>query len=275
MSARGRTTAADLLVIALSPALIMALVGSLVFFLAEVLYAGKHGPELRWVLFFFVFGAVLVARISMMGEIASRASLYGGALAVPVWLALMKYVEYPPGSPAAPWRALINIGLVALVWWSTHRLTWDCTHVGDDVEVTSAGLLQAAGLDALDPRPPGAELPPEPQKDDRPDSQLGWLERYYRDRERRRKKRSPGVWVVWFSLAALPLFGLGQALIPAADEGRRRYTFWLLTVYVGSGLGLLLTTCFLGLRQYLRQRKLQMPGRMAVTWLSVGGVLIA
>src|SRR5262249_48201174 len=71
-----------------------------------------------------------------------------------------------------------------------------------------------------------------------------------------------------------PLFGLGQALIPAADEARRRYTFWLLVVYVGSGLGLLLTTCFLGLRQYLRQRKLQMPGRMAVTWLSVGGALI-
>ena len=36
------------------------------------------------------------------------------------------------------------------------------------------------------------------------------------------------------SLAALPLFGLGQSLIPADAAARRRYVFWLLTVYVGS-----------------------------------------
>jgi hypothetical protein len=276
MSEKGRTTTADLFVVLLSPVLIMALVGSLVFFLVEVLYAGKHGPELRWVLFFSVFGAVLIARISMMGEIASRASLYGGLLGVLVWIALMKYVDYPPGSPAAPLRGVINAGLVALVWWCAHRLTWDCTHLGDDVEVTSEGLLQAAGLDALDPRPAGTGPPePEPEKDARPESRLNWLERYYRYRARRQKRRAPGVWVVWFSLAALPLFGLGQALIPPEDEGRRRYTFWLLAVYVGSGLGLLLTTCFLGLRQYLRQRKLNMPGRMAAVWLGVGAVMIA
>jgi hypothetical protein len=83
------------------------------------------------------------------------------------------------------------------------------------------------------------------------------------------------VWVVYFSLAALPMYGLGQSLIPAGELGRRRYTFWLLTVYVASGLGLLLTTCFLGLRRYLRQRRVHMPAAMTAAWLTMGGVLIA
>ena len=91
----------------------------------------------------------------------------------------------------------------------------------------------------------------------------------------RRQARPMGRWVVYFSLAALPLFGLGQALIPAEDTGRRRYSFLLMTVYVASGLGLLLTTTLLGLRRYLRQRKLQMPAAMTGLWLGVGAAIIA
>ena len=80
--------------------------------------------------------------------------------------------------------------------------------------------------------------------------------------------------MVYFSLAALPLFGLGQALIPAAGAGRRSYAFWLMICYVGSGLALLVTTSFLGLRRYLRQRKLRMPAAMTGIWMALGGGLI-
>src|SRR5947209_13613457 len=79
-------TLADFLAIAMSPVLIMALVGSLVFFLLEVLYQGKHQGSLQWILFFFVFGAVLIARISMEGGIAERAAGYGFILGLLVWL---------------------------------------------------------------------------------------------------------------------------------------------------------------------------------------------
>ena len=48
----------------------------------------------------------------------------------------------------------------------------------------------------------------------------------------------------------------------------------LLMVYVASGLGLLLTTSFLGLRRYLRQRRLEMPGEMTAVWLGAGAILI-
>jgi hypothetical protein len=48
-----------------------------------------------------------------------------------------------------------------------------------------------------------------------------------------------------------------------------------MTIYVASGLGLLLTTSFLGLRRYLRQKKVQMPIAMTGVWLLLGAALIA
>src|SRR5262245_60671990 len=90
-------TPVDYVAMALAPALIMALVGSLVFFLLEILYAGQYTARLQWILFFFVFGAVLIARIAMQPDIASRAQMYGGVMGVLVWLGLLLYVEYPSG----------------------------------------------------------------------------------------------------------------------------------------------------------------------------------
>ena len=44
-----------------------------------------------------------------------------------------------------------------------------------------------------------------------PEGVSGWLDRYRLHREQQDKKpHTPGVWVVYFSLAALPLFGLGK-----------------------------------------------------------------
>src|SRR5262249_14628493 len=101
-------TLADYVAIAISPALIMALVGSLVFFLVEVLYVGEYQARLQWILFFFVFGAVLIARISMESGIAERASIYGLILGSLVWLALFLYIEYPRQSKLAAFGWAIN-----------------------------------------------------------------------------------------------------------------------------------------------------------------------
>src|SRR5262249_26026778 len=103
---------------------------------------------------------------------------------------------------------------------------------------------------------------------------FGWWDRYRRYRDEKKRPHNPGVWVVYFSLAALPLYGVGQSLIPAGDADKRRTAFWLMTVYVGSALGLLLTTCFLGLRRYLRQRNLRMPMAMTGVWLTIGGIMV-
>ena len=81
---------------------------------------------------------------------------------------------------------------------------------------------------------------------------------------------SPGRWVVYFSLAALPLFGVGQMLLPGDAVAARRTGFIFLALYLAAALMLLVTTSFLGLRRYLRQRYLKMPPAIAVAWLKFG-----
>jgi hypothetical protein len=55
-------TVADYMVIALSPVLIMALVGSLCFFLIEVFYRGQMIGGVSWVMIWFIIGIVLAHR---------------------------------------------------------------------------------------------------------------------------------------------------------------------------------------------------------------------
>src|SRR6478752_8994898 len=95
-SEREPPSTADYVVTALSPVLVMRMVGSLVFFLVEVLYEGKYSGRLLYTLFFFVAGAVLVARIAIETD-ASRARLYGLILGIVTYIALLAYVEYPGG----------------------------------------------------------------------------------------------------------------------------------------------------------------------------------
>lgn len=283
---RESPSVADYAVTALSPVLIMLMVGSLVFFLVEALYAGKYSGKLLYTLFFFVFGAVLVARISIQAD-AARASVYGLLLGVVTYIAILSYVEYPGGGWLASFGWLVNLGLMVLIWFCAHKLTWDCTHIDEKRKGAGRGLLSAAGLDAdrgsgkPDRPPSGGRQPPESsrtkkKKKPRPDSRLwGWIEKYQKHREQRRTApHTPGVWVIYFALAALPLFALGQSLIDPGDDKRRQATFLQMLVYVGSALALLVTTSLLGLRRYLRQRKARIPGTMTASWLGFGAVVI-
>src|SRR5262245_4668432 len=271
---REPVTAADVLVMALSPVLIMSLVGSLVFFLAEVFYAGRYEFRLLYTLFLFVAGIVLVNRVAVVVDRA-RAWVYGGLLGVVTFIALRVWVEYPADSPAAAFTDVSNISLIGVVWWSSNRLVWDCTYIDENRPGSGKGLLAAAGWEKQPGvRPDVVEDIAEDERGYTPGWQ-GWYERFDQWQKARKKKpHTPGLTVVYFSLAALPIFGLGQALIPADDDERRGFAFRLAAVYVGSGLGLLLTTSFLGLRRYLRQRKLKMPVAMTATWMGLGAVLI-
>src|SRR5438128_1012204 len=123
-------TIVDYVVTALSPGLIMALVGSLAFFLLEVLYAGQYTGRLQWTLFFFVLGSVLVSRIAISID-TTRAWLYGLALGGAVFLAMMQFMDFAPGSALRLFSPVINLGLIAVVWWSANKLTWDCTFVDE------------------------------------------------------------------------------------------------------------------------------------------------
>ncbi|MGA3265666.1 MAG: DUF4129 domain-containing protein [Verrucomicrobiota bacterium] len=238
-------TLADHMVIGISPVLIMLLVGSLSFFLIEALYRGAAVGSVRWVLFWFVLAVVLVSRIGIE-QGTTYAAIYGLALAVATWLYLVSV------HPAA----LVGAVLLGIVWWSAHKVTWDCTLIDDAEDASGSGLLQTAGeirkFDSLSS--------PKEEK-------AGMRKLLHHPTP---VPHAPGLWVVYFSLVALPLFGIGQMLLPSGDTVSRRAGFVFLFVYLAAAVGLLLTTSFLGLRRYLRQRYLPMPGVIAFGWLKFG-----
>jgi len=268
----------DYLVIAISPALIMGMVGSLLFFLLTIFYHGQYGARLTFIFAMFTLAIVLIARISMEDGI-EYASLFAIPLAILTFLAMVRFAEIQ--GPLAPYSSLINAGFLAVVWWSAHKLTWDCTFIDDQQDASGEGLLQGMGFDAntveqqvhaVQPRtglPSPAHRPHDPRS-----TASGNPDWYQRMVERRRRPHTPGVWVLYYALAALPLFGVGQWLLPATDIPSRAYAFRLICVYVACALGLLLTTSFLGLRRYLRQRHMSMPADMAGVWLGLGATMI-
>ncbi len=267
-----RMTNADYVAIAASPALIMTLVGSLVFFLIEVLYVGQYHARLNYVFALFVFATVLIGRISIeMG--AERAALFALPLGIAMFLVLAKFVQH-----SSPFSHGINLALLGIVWWSTHKLTWDCTLIDDSEDASGEGLMQRIGVDEST-----NEIAEEQgntinelflSTQDKAGQHPSPSPSLSKESEPQKTPHTPGLWVLYFSLAALPLFGIGQKWIPAGDSGRRQYAFGLLAVYVAAGLGLLVTTSFLGLRRYLRQRRIEMPTPMATTWVTCGGALI-
>jgi hypothetical protein len=255
-TSRPAKTATDYLVIAVSPALIMVMVHSVCFFLVEVFYRGEAGDGVRWVLFWFILAVVLIARIGIeQGD--GQAMLYGLALAAVTWLYLSTI------QPSVIFGAL----LLGIVWFTVHKLTSNCTLIDEDADASGKGLLQSirrlprllkktpppVAKPATSPLPAPA-LVPSPEKKKSTNSQI------------------PGVWLIYFSLAALPIFGLGQTLLPAGDMAARRQGFIYLFCYLAAALGLLVTTSFLGLRRYLRQRRLVMPGNIALGWVQFGAV---
>jgi hypothetical protein len=191
---------------------------------------------------------------------------------------MMQYVKFE----SAVFKTLgpvINLGLMGLVWWAADKLTWDCTHLDEDRRASGRGVLAAAGLDQTAPDDvtdtDQPERPDGKKKRTLADGFVGWVERYQAFRtEQRKKPHTPGVWVLYFGLAALPVFALGQSLIDPNDTDRRRATFLQMAVYVGSALGLLVTTTLLGLRKYLEQRGANIPATMTAGWLGLGAGLI-
>ncbi|MGO8764464.1 MAG: DUF4129 domain-containing protein [Limisphaerales bacterium] len=255
-TAKPTKTLADYLVIAVSPVLIMVMVHSVCFFLVEVFYRGEAAGGVRWVLFWFVFAVVLIARIGIeQGDM--HAMGYGLLLAVVTWFYLSTV------QPNVVFSAL----LLGIVWFTAHKLTCNCTLIDEEADASGEGLLQSLRrlprLFKKKPSPVGKTaaapqaLPisvPSPKKEKAASSQI------------------PGVWLIYYSLAALPIFGLGQTLLPAGDLVARQQGFRYLFLYLAAALGLLVTTSFLGLRRYLRQRRLVMPANIAFGWVQFGVV---
>jgi hypothetical protein len=270
MSRRTPESLADYLVVAICPALIMLLLGSFLFFLVHVFYQGQFETRLLFVLAMFVMAIVCITRIAME-EGKAYATLFAFPIGLLVGIALARFVQIR--GPLEMYSGPINWTLMAIVWAAAHRLTWDCTLIDDTQDASGAGLLAQMGLDAEGTASGVAPATTEATTGTpaaRRES-LPWWQTFL---ENDRSPHPPGVWVVIFSLVALPIFGIGGRFIPEGDLEARRRCFLLLVVYCASALALLLATSFLGLRRYLRQRRLEMPLEMAGAWVGAGIVLI-
>jgi hypothetical protein len=262
----------DLAAIALSPLLILLMVGSLVAFLIEVIYRGAYTGRLLWTFFFYTAGTVLVARITIE-QGRARAGVYALGLGAACLVAMTAFVEYPAGALQAL-GPVVNVGLMALVWFCADRLTWDCTHFDDARKASGRGVLAAVGLDEAPSRPDD-----EPNDDEveltAKQRKLGWFERFEAYRaERKKRPHTPGTRILVFGLAALPVFALGQSLVPADDAARRSWTFLYAAAYVASALALLVTTNLFGLRRYLQERGATLSPTLIGAWLGTGALLI-
>lgn len=220
-----------------NPVLIMGVVGSLAFFLLDVGYRGEFIGQMRWTMFFFVFGAVLVARICLlMGN--QYGSIYGLALGAATFAVSLKFVA---GS-----GVIVSLGVILVIAFSAYFITRDCTWMERPDRVAPQGLAtELSDLWQLLPTAKGEA-----------------------------RKRRRGLTIVWFALAAIPLFGLGQSLIPEGEQNRRWSAFQFMTIYIGCSLALLLTTALVSLRSYLQSRKLSMPPAMTGMWLGFGALII-
>ena len=261
-------TMADYLAIGVSPALVMTLVGSLVLLLLEASYSGPWLGSVRWTLCWFAFAIVLVSRIAI--ERTRLIALgYGLMLAGATSLFLVSHF----GFVLPVWL------LLGLIWWSSDKITWDCTLIDDDVDSSGAGLLQSGPVGKLaNPHPGLVKAVGAPKFAEPVTSALvkpAKRSNHPKPVPKRQQLHAPGLWVLYFSLAAIPLFGFGEILLPASEPAARRLGFYLVVVYLASATGLLLLSSFLGLRRYLRQRWVPMPSAIAFSWVKTGLFFIA
>ncbi len=257
-------TIVDHLVILVCPLVIMIMVGSLALFLAKIGYTGRYASRVNWALCWFVLASVLTSRIGIQYS-TERSAVYGLLLGSAIAVFFWRFLGF--GVPL-----FILLGILCFIWWCTSQLTWDCTLIDDDEDSSGQGLLEASGL--------GGEAAKEAEADAkkhqlRRKRRLWWQHLFGSQANRKGQPHAPGIWIILFSLLALPLFGIGQLKFGSVDSPDRRLGFTLLAVYVAASLVLLLLTSFLGLRRYLRQRRLEMPVIITGSWMVYGLILAA
>ena len=241
-----RKTAADYAAIAVAPVLIFLMISSLANFLILVLYRGGFQSRLSWTVMCFTMGIVAVARIAIERD---RVYSYGyaAALGLATLLVMFQLVD----------SFLFCIFILIVVGYLADLIVRDCTLIDDDVDASGEGLIDSGHL----------FLKKQMQES------IGEQDDSTTDHPRR-KTSQPGRTVMYLALAALPLFGLGQFFL-RNDTASWASAKYLLAFYLFASLSLLVTTSFVGLRRYLRQRKVEMPADVAIAWLTAGLVLIA
>lgn len=249
-----------------NPALIIAMVASLIFFLIEIFYRGPHVLRLNVIMTLFTIATVLISRISIEAG-KERAAAFAALLGLATLATTSVVVDFEYENLAVL-EPVVIIFLIVIVMWVSNRLVWDCTLMGRTRDVSAMGLLEALRQKVV----PGARAEREKRK----------VRAAQKDKEsfnvfqfmlgRNSKNTTPGLWVFYLAVAAFPIFGMGQYFVNPNSSGFS--IFFLFAVYLTSGLGLLMVTSLLGLKRYANKRGVSIPEPVAMNWLFVGTMFL-
>ncbi len=250
----------DYLLASIAPFFIIGMIGSLVFFLITVCYQGSYTQRLMWILGLYTIASVLIARIAIE---QSRTLSYAYMLALAGATLLVTPQFFVVTGPMAIFSFPILIALLVIVAVLADRITFDCTSMNEQVQSSGVGILQSLGLIQSERNATEIEKP-NLRKSDNQQIEPTPSERKTADS----RKHNPGVWVMYFALLALPLFGLGQLIIQNPED--RSWAFKCLFLYLLCSLCLLVLIALLSLRKYLRERGVPMDTSFAIRWLAIG-----
>lgn len=251
-------TSTDYAVIALAPLLIFLMISSLANFLMMIVYRGGQPGRVSWTILMFTLGTVGIARVAIEKDRAYSLG-YAVILGAVSLFSMMKFVD----------SILATVLILAVIAYLADWVVRDCTLIDEEADSSDQGLIGSGQLQFGGSK----QDPVRQQADMQADGELEVAP----EQKRRKKKRAasqPGRSVLYLSLAALPLYGLGQFMIRSDDATWARAQ-QLLAFYLFAAFSLLVTTSFLGLRRYLRQRDADMPAQVSIGWIGAGLGMIA
>ena len=249
----------DFFLAAIAPIFIIGMIGSLVYFVITVCYQGSYTERLMWILGLYTIAAVLIARIAIE-QSRPLAFTYMFVLAAATLVVTPQF--FVVSGAMALFSFPILVCLLVMVAVLADRITWDCTSMNEQVQSTGVGLLQSLGLVKSERIQSAMKSRSMSTTAESPTVNAN------SKKSATKRKHNPGVWVLYFALLALPLFGIGQMVI--RSPGDRRWAFTYLFIYLLSSLFLLVLISLLSLRKYLRERGVPMETSFAMRWLAIG-----
>ncbi len=255
---RARPESLDYLLAAIAPVFIIGMIGSLVYFIITVCYQGSYTERLMWILGLYTVAAVLIARIAIE---QSRQVAFAYMFALGAATLFVTPQFFVVSGAMAIFSFPILVLLLVMIAVLADRITFDCTSMNEQVQSTGVGLLQSLGLVKSERKKSEPKSTSSGKVDDSPSDEN-------KKKSSTKRKHNPGVWVLYFALFALPLFGLGQMVIQS--DADRRWAFTYLFFYLLNSLFLLVLISLLSLRKYLRERGVPMETSFAARWLVIG-----
>ena len=238
------------------------MISSLANFLTLMFYHGDFPARVSWIVMMYTLGAVAIARVAIEQDRAYSLG-YAVILGIVAFIAMLRFLDSP----------IFVILILLTIGYLSDAIVRDCTLIDDSADSSDQGLLDS-GKQYLKEQMDSVPQSGNTDASTITASNTDLLDSNPSKPTRSRKTNQPGRTVMYLALAALPLFGIGQLFLrddPATWQRAQR----LLAFYLFSALSLLVTTSFLGLRRYLRQRKAEMPNEVSIGWISTGLLLIS